>query len=279
MKSFWLILATSTLALAQQPDQNLLSLVSAERAFAAATATLGVRDGFLAFFADDAITFEPVLGRYKDALEERPLPTYPLSVLLRWAPEEGDVSASNDIGWLTGPFTVESATPSPEPPPGGWYFSVWKRQKDSTWKVLIDVGIETPPHGIIIDSVQFTPASLHKNGSAGGTPGTLKAADTAFNGMMSGSSPDLKTQAAATVRFHRNGRFPIAGVDEATRYFGSHPYGTASTLSAFVSRSGDLGYTYGAYENSVASGYYVRVWKHTEGRSWKAVLDVTTEKR
>ena len=46
------------LGVTQVDPQALPRMVATERAFAAATAELGVRDGFLAFFADDAVALE-----------------------------------------------------------------------------------------------------------------------------------------------------------------------------------------------------------------------------
>ena len=40
---------------AQSDPQALQRMVATERAFAAATGEIGVRDGFLTFFADDAV--------------------------------------------------------------------------------------------------------------------------------------------------------------------------------------------------------------------------------
>ena len=279
MKTLICITLLCSLTRGQSPSQSLLSLVASERAFAAATAELGIRNGFLTFFADDAITFEPDIGLYADVLGRRPGPTYPLTIQLRWTPEEGDISDSADIGYLTGPYTVESATASKEPSSSGWYFSIWKRQPNDIWKVFIDIGIETPSHGIDIDSMRFTPAPLHGTGALGGTREGLESADAAFNNSLSDTSPALGTHSSGTVRFHRNGWFPINGIEEATSYFSAHPYGTATALSAHVSRSGDLGYSYGTYKGLSARGYYVRMWKYTTDHSWKVVLDVTTEKR
>ena len=54
---------------------------------------------------------------------------------------------------------------------------------------------------------------------------------------------------------------------------------TWEPLYADISRSGDLGYTYGLYtsfikaDSSVIRGKYVTIWKRQADRSWKFVLD------
>jgi ketosteroid isomerase-like protein len=61
---------------------------------------------------------------------------------------------------------------------------------------------------------------------------------------------------------------------------------TAYTLSwqpmnAEISKSGDLGFTYGVYElsikDSVYKGTYVSIWKKQNDGSWKFVLDSGNE--
>ncbi len=277
--SLSILLVHHDLSSAQPLSQHLLSLVSSESAFASATAHLGVRNGFLTFFADDAITFEPRLGSYKESLLRRPAPVYPMRAILRWAPEEGDVSASGDLGYLTGPYLVESGEQGDGPKPAGWFFSVWKRQADSTWKVFIDVGIETPPHGLSIDSVRFAPSATHRTRTSAGSVEDLLRSDSLLNGQFARGGPDIPAFLVPAVRLHRNGWFPIKGLDEVRSYLRMHPYGTATSLSAECSASRDLGYTYGTYTGSDTEGYYVRVWKHLGTTGWMMVADITTVKK
>ena len=131
------------LGVTQVDPQALPRMVATERAFAAATAELGVRDGFLAFFADDAVALEAgpdatatrlVSGR--DRLLAQPLQPLPIANTLMWNPHTGQVSADGTLGWLTGPFVVRSRTGDAIAGQGA-YFSVWKRQADGTWRWLI----------------------------------------------------------------------------------------------------------------------------------------------
>ncbi len=54
---------------------------------------------------------------------------------------------------------------------------------------------------------------------------------------------------------------------------------TWEPLYADISKSGDLGYTYGLYtsytkaDSSVARGKYVTIWRKQTDRSWKYALD------
>ena len=78
-------------------------MADAERAFAAAARVKGIRDAFLEFFADDAM-FEPGAGLAKEQLRKQKPEPFSVRELV-WEPRTGDVAASGELGWLTGPGT------------------------------------------------------------------------------------------------------------------------------------------------------------------------------
>lgn len=64
---------------------------------------------------------------------------------LVWEPQEGDVAASGDFGYTWGTYTVtvkddEGNTIERY----GKYLNVWKKDKDGNWKVLVDMGNQSP---------------------------------------------------------------------------------------------------------------------------------------
>ena len=71
------------------------SLVDAELAFARMGSSRGVREAFLANFADDGVVFEPAPVRLRETWRARPAPTDPLAVTLAWSPAQaGEASTS-----------------------------------------------------------------------------------------------------------------------------------------------------------------------------------------
>src|SRR5690349_9589114 len=90
-----LLTASGVLAFAafRQDPQALQRMVATERAFAAATAEVGIRDGFLAFFANDSVKIRPgkppTLGSGRATLEAEPMQKLPVANRLIWEPFTG----------------------------------------------------------------------------------------------------------------------------------------------------------------------------------------------
>jgi ketosteroid isomerase-like protein len=83
----------------------------------------------------------------------------------------------------------------------------------------------------------------------------------------------------------RSNRYPIIGRENIVELFSKPDTGFVLTWEpsyATVSKSGDLGYTYGIYKTEtlspegnieIAYGTYVTIWKRDEKGKWKFVLD------
>jgi ketosteroid isomerase-like protein len=270
--------------LVSRPD----SLVEAERAFAAKSMESNVREAFLAFFADDGVVFDPGPVNAKDLWGKRPVPPNPPPVRLNWEPSFVEVSRAGDLGYTTGPYVLfEAATKKYN---RGYFFSIWKKQIDGKWKVVLDLGIQVP-------DVQDEPVVL-KTGKPSPYSGNLSfetrklqlmKAEWLFSESSESSGLALAYSDNLYQReciLNRNGFRPIYGHDgtESLRHYLQKLNTLSRSNPAYVdvSKSGDLGYAYGTYENwpkgtdgSVKSeeGYYARVWKRDAKGSWKIVMD------
>ena len=296
-----LLLALARAVAAQQLVEPwaLSSLVAAERAFARTSVERGVREAFLAFFADDGINFQPHPTRTREALLRRPAPAAPPPVTLDWQPIFADVSRAGDLGYTTGPYTLTDRSESTPRTRHGYYFSIWKRQPDQTWKVVLDLGTQTPAPTapapafqapLMADYRRLRPAPEPEGVSA--TLLKLEgdfAREVAQHGMERAYLGYLSEEA----RLNRDGRFPVVGREAARQFLAGRKYSLRwQPIKADISRSGELGYTYGSYEliepaagrpggqTSAApsvgeKGYYVRVWKRLPDGSWKVVFDAT----
>ena len=256
--------------------QALPRMVATERAFAAATEQIGVRDGFLSFFAEDAVsiqrqpTFAVVPARA--ALTAQPLAKLPLANTLVWEPYTGHVSSDGTIGWLTGGFVSMNQAQHVVVAQGA-YFSVWKRQADGTWRVWLDEGIGLPQ--IWQGAAPFRVAPDPDTGTAGTPSETIDAAEAAI-----ASNLDAwRARLGADVRLHLDGQMPIVGRDAVTASPRTSAAVNYRPLRSEVAASGDLAVTIGTFERQSAEprrGTWVRVWKRDVTGRWRIVFQ--TEK-
>jgi ketosteroid isomerase-like protein len=253
-------------------------MVAAERAFAAATAEIGVRDGFLTFFAEDAVQIaagasgrEMRLVPARDGLIARPPVKLPLAAVLMWNPHTGHVSGDGRMGWLTGPYVVMDSA-SRQPVGQGAYFSVWKRRPDGTWRVWLDEGIELP-------SI-WTGASAFQAAPEPDTAADPHPRETAVEaeGSLGGSRTAWPQRIAEHVRVHRHGRLPIAGRAAAAAWHDATWTTVQYTVvHVEVAGSGDLAVAVGGYDAKTSRGAehgtWARVWKRDVQGTWRIVFE------
>ena len=64
---------------------------------------------------------------------------------LIWTPVGADISASGDLGYTYGNYEFHSKDKEGKPVVEyGKYTSIWKQQKDGSWKVVLDMGNASP---------------------------------------------------------------------------------------------------------------------------------------
>ena len=278
---------------AQVPEplpEALTQMIESERAFAARALVVGSKDAFLEYFSPAAVGFaDGQPGSAREQIAKNPDP--PKDLQLIWEPRYGDVAASGELGYLTGPVRNVRASRDGGKPRFSNYASVWKRQKDGSFKVVMDVGINTP--SAVPFPAGFTRAP-HKNRFTGdydeSTP-PLGTADGLLNSALKTSQlRAYRPHLAEGVRFHRQNQMPIVGVPAATKWLASQrAFSSADSRFSEVARSGDLGYTWGTFTIAprtvtaggrgqqtvnIQAGFYVRVWVRERNGQWKVALDV-----
>jgi ketosteroid isomerase-like protein len=281
------LLLIGTLAILPEPiSPQLQGLVDTERAFAQAATVKGLRDSFLEYFADDAIALTPGAESAKARLRRQP--AQPFSELeITWEPRLGDVAASNDIGWLTGPSTIVDHTAAQPVPRFGNYLSVWRRQPDGPWRVYIDVGVNVPELPPFASGFTRVPVSARYAGTEGKTQATeaLAGADRSMNARISsaGAAAGFAAWTIPPSRLHRPGVPPVVGPDAIAAWMTANtPSMRAVSTAVEAAQSGDLGYSYGTYTidaPTVAGGAYVRVWTRNARGEWLVVADVAQPSR
>ena len=284
---------TQALVLNAQSPQSaaaeLNRLADTERAFAAKSVAEGMRAAFLEYFAPDGINFAPHPVNTRESLGARPAPPSKPPITLDWWPVFGDISLAGDLGYTTGPFVLKDTRENDKIVGQGFYFSVWKKQPDGSWRVAVDYGSEIPqwlgdktPRDFHAAHWVGTPPKGRKpHSGAAGLADPVLARDRAFadRSLRGGTMPAYRefTSWDDETRLYRDQMNPLLGRQAISQALGNLKVKfTWQALAGGTAASGDLAYTYGKWQTTDRanrSGYYVRVWRHIKG-DWRVVAEV-----
>jgi ketosteroid isomerase-like protein len=124
------------------PKATAQTLKELEAEFMKAAAEKGSQ-GYMSYYADDSVEVPngaPLIqGKAEIAkgmgfLDDK-------NNSLTWSPVGADISASGDLGYTYGNFEFHAKDKDGKPVVEyGKYTSIWKQQKDGTWKVVLDMG-------------------------------------------------------------------------------------------------------------------------------------------
>jgi ketosteroid isomerase-like protein len=277
-------LAVTFTAAQQSRKENLQSLVDAEKAFAAMSVKTNIRDSFLANFADDGVVFNPNPVNAREMYSKRPAPPNPPPITLNWEPIFADVSQVGDLGYTTGPFSVTDNAKKTVAGQG-FFFSVWKKQPEGNWKAVLDFGIDTPPLPDHSEPVLQTPVYNSKEKQRSLADADWQKRKQEFMAAEKRFSEQSQSQGVANAyseylspgaRLNRNGRFPLKEPISIRSYLkGADAKMSWKPIGSDLSKSGDLAYVYGSYEQvgNAEKGYYARVWQRDAMGNWKIVID------
>jgi ketosteroid isomerase-like protein len=142
---FWLVLvlAAFTLgALANSQSDGSAALLKIENEFMKAAADHGSQ-GYLSYYADDAVEVPngtAFLQGKENIAKTMGFLDNPDNHLT-WAPVGAGIAASGDLGYTYGTYEFRSKDKDGKPVVDhGKYTTIWKRQKDGSWKVALDMG-------------------------------------------------------------------------------------------------------------------------------------------
>ncbi|MDX1388872.1 MAG: hypothetical protein R3344_06755, partial [Acidobacteriota bacterium] len=181
-----------------------------------------------------------------------------------------------------GPWTLSP----PQPAFGasdvhGHYITMWKRQADDSWKVLLDIGIDYPQNLPAATGKLASPrleSATRHDGDADEERDVLMELDRSMAGYESFADA-LEATAAEDIRFYRSGFPPFIGrVETLDALSESDVQLVWNPMDAGVASSLDLGYTYGTGRfvgpsSPAAQVSYLRIWRRDEEGGWGIVLD------
>lgn len=118
----------------------IVEISGVERQFADMAAEKGMKEAFLAFAAKDAvINRDNRIYKGKAGIAEYYDSQTVKNISLQWKPDYVDVSASGDMAWTYGKYTIAGESEEGEKfESAGIFHTVWKRQEDGSWKYVWD---------------------------------------------------------------------------------------------------------------------------------------------
>jgi ketosteroid isomerase-like protein len=283
--SLLLSILTFTSVTAQEPDSSsgLFLMREAERNFARTSIMHGRNAAFVEYFADESVIYTGkwlTNGRqYWKDLKDR-------AIVLKWEPEFMDIAESRDFGISTGPWEAQEYRPYTSAVATGYFLTVWKRQADGLWKVVLDAGSGSPklaecqhlftfPKGA--DKAVSNPRSMKTESILAELKNREKQFLETWN-----ANPFYKTYdsfLAPNARIQCNGYLPTSNVDSINQLISRLPSTIKWKITGSgAASSGDIGFTYGLLEiqgsAKSSDGHYVRIWrKQTDGK-WYMIIEM-----
>ena len=142
---FWLVLLLAAFmfgALATSQSDGTSALLKIENEFMKAAADHGSQ-GYLSYYADDAVEVPngaAFLQGKADIAKTMGFLDNPDNHLT-WMPVGAGIAASGDLGYTYGTYEFQTKDKEGKPVVShGKYTTIWKKQKDGSWKVALDMG-------------------------------------------------------------------------------------------------------------------------------------------
>lgn len=142
MKSLVLFLGFCSILLivsCSESVSTLEDLFETDRAFSKLSEETSIEEAFLIYAADNAVILRdnqmPIIGKADISNSFEGLSG---DVVLTWEPLAGEISKSGDLGYTYGIYEFKKDTSVSK----GTYVSIWKKQRDGSWRYVLDTGNE-----------------------------------------------------------------------------------------------------------------------------------------
>ncbi len=233
-------------------------MIQAEKDFAAYSVAHSTMEAFQRVIDSNSIMFDngkPISAiEFWNKREKKP-------GVLNWRPQYAEISASDDFGYTTGPWTFQQAA-NDSIIARGQYSTVWRLDKNGHWKFLVDFGIDNTQPGSTEERIIDTPKESEDTNLIPHIA-FLVTADNNFNMLLEKDrSNAYKTYLSGESILTRNGFLPAANSSERQRLVDSTPSGISCTMNGSgVSSVKDMGYTYGTAIINGKTENYMRIWR------------------
>lgn len=261
---------------AVQTKSDLQKLVSTELEFAQTAAEKGTKTAFLSFLDDEGIIFNPTEANGKlvwKARSESP-------ALLAWNPVWADISSDGSLGYTTGGWEFRPKGKSDQPTAFGEYVTLWKKQKDETYRAVLDIGINHPTNNFSKTTWKspFDAGSGRKdikNGVESSTLTDIFSNKSMANGYFNYLADDAIVLRDKNLPFVGK-RAAFMGLEKLENEFPNTSYLTFNGNTSKI--YGNMMYIWGVYQlkhkdESISRWNFMQIWKHRDGK-WQIVLDI-----
>jgi ketosteroid isomerase-like protein len=270
--------------IAQEPDTSsaLFNMREAELNFARESVMLGRNASFVKNFADKSVVFTDKWitdGKQFSKDQKAAL------LVLKWEPEFMDISLSRDFGFSTGPWEAQEYRPNTAPVATGYYLTVWKKQPEGVWKVILDGSSTTPAVINPRHDFSFPPgadkpvARVPEVNTEISCREMLNTEKQFMLDSQTKSGISYTDFFAPDARLQLTNHLPTTDDDTINFLISLLPKNLYwESTGAGAATSGDMGYTYGLLKitgnNDVIKGHFVRIWKRKPGENWKIAMEM-----
>jgi len=266
MKKLLFFFIGSSLYLQLSAQKTIDGMIAAEKAFAQYAIDKSTKQAFLQFMDDTAVQFT----------EGKPIKTSDFwakreenKTRLKWQPQFAEISASNDFGYTTGPWTFQN-TDADTIAGRGQFTTVWQANEKGEWKFLVDHGNN---YNTVNSAQGVEKIKVSKKPKA--NVQSLLAVQELFN-QLAAINPQAAYQKYLSAQsiLNFNGLLPLTKTFEQLSPFNEITSGISfNILGSGISSVGDLGYVYGAILNKEKTDNYLHIWRH-EKTGWKLAVAV-----
>lgn len=271
--SFWKssMLAFVVLTSSSLRAQEVNEVVAAEKSFSASSERSGMRQAFLQFSDDSAITFQDGVRKgIKKIWEKRK--ESPLKLV--WQPLFA--AASGDLGITTGPWQFKNAK-GDSVLANGTYTTVWKKNDSGEWRFIVDLGNDAPAYlvdtTLIITDRTLSDRTLEQKDRT--NEADLLAMDKAvINLYETDGSKAFTPFLLDHTWLNSSHHIPAKNEKEYGALLAGMPSKiTMIPLAGGISSTGKLAYIYGFARFDKTESAYLRIWQRTE-KGWRILLQV-----
>ena len=116
-------------------------IIKTDKEFSETSEKTGMKQAFLKYIDDNGVLLKPNMypiikvENVKEYFNNTPSDT---GYVLTWEPKFADISNSGDLGYTYGYWYLKIKGDTLEYV--GTYISIWKKQKDGSWKFVLDTG-------------------------------------------------------------------------------------------------------------------------------------------